>query len=180
MAPTGRKPTVELKAILQLTRGSAPKRLSLIEALHLIYMVVPYIVVGIPYQVSERADPPLIRQIIFKHLLPMLTFNRIFKSSIRTNIGRPMFADLVARFTYYILARATVGQARATLFGRGWPHAVGFASPYWSGKRRWIKEVREPGVTGRWLADDTTARKDDDLVMLWVHGCVTGPLAWAE
>jgi len=158
MAPTGRKPTVELKAILQLTRGSAPKRLSLIEALHLIYMVVPYIVVGIPYQ------------IIFKHLLPMLTFNRIFKSSIRTNIGRPMFADLVARFTYYILARATVGQARATLFGRGWPHSVGFASPYWSGKRRWIKEVREPGVTGRWLADDTTARKDDDLVMLWVHG----------
>ena len=102
----------------------------------------------------------------------MLTFDRIFKSSIRTNIGRPMFADLVARFTYYLLGRATVAQARATLFGRGFPHAIGFASPHWSGYRHWIKDVREPGVTGRWLADGTRERKDDDLVMLWIHGCV--------
>lgn len=111
-------------------------------------------------------------QIVFKHLLPMLTFNRVFSSSISKTIGRPMFADLVARFTYYLLARVTVAQGRATLFGRGWPHAVGFANPHWYGKKRWITDVREPGVTGRWLANPGTERKDDDLVLLWVHGSV--------
>lgn len=42
MAPAQRKPTVlELKACLNLVRGSAPKRLSVLEAVHLIYMIVP-------------------------------------------------------------------------------------------------------------------------------------------
>jgi acetyl esterase/lipase len=42
--------------------------------------------------------------------------------------------------------------------------------PSWRKHKSWLKYIKEPGVTGRWIADHTTERKDDDVVLLFVHG----------
>ncbi|GAB00048.1 uncharacterized protein L969DRAFT_20322 [Mixia osmundae IAM 14324] len=145
------------KAMLKLTPGSPERRITWLQLLHLIYILVPYLTIRLPLS------------ILFKHILPLLTFYR-YKSAIVKNVGRPAYADVVARMTNYVLSRSTQSQARALLFGRTNPYNMTYSSPLFWGKKQWLSEVKEPGITGRWIANQHTARKDDDLVLFFVHG----------
>ena len=45
-----------------------------------------------------------------------------------------------------------------------------YSLPSWRKHKAWRSYVAEPGVTGRWIADHSTQRKDDDFVLFFVHG----------
>lgn len=42
--------------------------------------------------------------------------------------------------------------------------------PSWRKHKSWLKYVKEPGITGRWIADHNHERKDDDVVLFFTHG----------
>lgn len=45
-----------------------------------------------------------------------------------------------------------------------------YMHPSWWKHKSWLKYIKEPGITGRWIADHTTERKEDDLILIFVHG----------
>lgn len=125
--------------------------------LHMIWITWPLFGIRLPWEIFEG------------HLLPFLTFYA-YKSLIQREIGRPWIPDYAVRVVRYYLGRGSPAEGRATIFGRNTPYSVFFALPSWRKHKEWLKYVSEPGITGRWMADFTRERRDDDVVMLFAHG----------
>lgn len=73
------------------------------------------------------------------------------------------------------LSRGSPAEGRASFFGRKTAYSMMYALPSWRKHKAWRANVAEAsyGVTGRWIADNPhvpAQRKDDDLVILFVHG----------
>ena len=82
------------------------------------------------------------------------------------DIGRPLLADALVRQIATCYDRWTPAQIRI-LLDRKRSYALTHAASEFKG---WIQHVKVNGTAGRWLAPPKTDRKDDDVVIYFVHG----------
>ncbi|KAM0786498.1 hypothetical protein ACM66B_001956 [Microbotryomycetes sp. NB124-2] len=146
----GTTPVPPNKALLQLVSGSAPRRLTLPLLLHFLYVFLPNLLFVLP------------ARLVWHHLI-----NR-WRSGV-VKIGRPAYSDFVVKLTQYVLARCTAAEARI-LFNRTFAYDITFKGPQFAGHRDWVSPVDVKGVQGRWIAPPGTKRKDDEVVLYFIHG----------
>lgn len=82
------------------------------------------------------------------------------------DIGRPLLADALVRQIATCYDRWTPAQIRL-LLDRKRSYALTHAAPEFKG---WVKHVKVNGTAGRWLSPPKTDRKDDGVVIYFVHG----------
>ncbi|GAA5888648.1 hypothetical protein JCM6882_009031 [Rhodosporidiobolus microsporus] len=133
--------------------------------------------------VKGRKDEPLtlwggihLAVTLFVHfffLLPVRTLAsytllRFFSPQVRT-AGRPIVADYLTKATQFFTSRTSVPQARLA-FNSTTAYAIAFASPSFNGVRDWLTKVNVNGTSGRWIAKPGSPRKNDDVVLYYIHG----------
>ncbi|KAK4049149.1 hypothetical protein OIV83_004332 [Microbotryomycetes sp. JL201] len=146
----GTTPVPPNKALLQLVSGSAPRRLTLPLLLHFLYVFLPNLLFVLP------------ARLVWHHLI-----NR-WRSNV-AKIGRPVYSDFVVKLSQFILSRCTAAEARI-LFNRTVAYDITFKGPQFAGYRDWVTPVDVKGVQGRWIAPPGTKRKDDEVVLYFIHG----------
>ncbi|KAM0750666.1 alpha/beta-hydrolase [Meredithblackwellia eburnea MCA 4105] len=138
------------KVTLQLVKGK-PSTLTLLQALNVLYFLLPRIFVTVPIH------------IVWNYIL-----NR-WRSPLVQLIGRPWYSDFVCQLVRYFMARVTPAQARI-LFNRTRSYKIQLLKPEFKGYTDWVSYVEVNGTAGRWIAPPGTRREDDEVVFYYVHG----------
>ncbi|KWU40982.1 alpha/beta-hydrolase, partial [Rhodotorula sp. JG-1b] len=133
---------------LALVRGAPDQRMSLILFLQTIVFGLSHLFFVLPLK-------------LFLGYFVFRPFNPLVK-----DIGRPLLADALVRQIATCYDRWTPAQIRL-LLDRKRSYALTHAASEFKG---WVKHVKVNGTAGRWLAPPKTDRKDDDVVIYFVHG----------
>ncbi|GAA5973979.1 hypothetical protein JCM8115_006760 [Rhodotorula mucilaginosa] len=133
---------------LPLVRGAPDQRMSLILFLQTIVFGLSHLFFVLPLK-------------LFLGYFVFRPFNPLVK-----DIGRPLLADALVRQIATCYDRWTPAQIRL-LLDRKRSYALTHAASEFKG---WIQHVKVNGTAGRWLAPPKTDRKDDDVVIYFVHG----------
>ncbi|GAA5981329.1 hypothetical protein JCM11641_005286 [Rhodosporidiobolus odoratus] len=136
---------------LPLVRGRKEEKLTFFGGLHLAWTLSWQLFFFLP-----------LRVILERGLLCLI-------HPIQRTLGRPLLADVLAKFTQWIFSRCSIPQVRFFCNNTN-SYALTHAGPAFKGKRDWVKKVEVNGTAGWWIAEPGTDRTEDDVVVYHLHG----------
>lgn len=159
---------------LPLVRGAPDQRVSLILFLQTIVFGLSHLCtclgclhVARKNQGGCRSDPspsPTVFVLPLKLFFEYIVFRPI--NPLVKDIGRPLLAHAIVRQIATCYDRWTPAQIRL-LLDRKNSYTLKHSGSEFKG---WVTRVEVNGTAGRWLAPPGSQRKDDDVVIYFVHG----------
>ncbi|GAA5832345.1 hypothetical protein JCM11251_006417 [Rhodosporidiobolus azoricus] len=136
---------------LPLVRGALDQKLTLSLIASFILHVVPRALIYLP------------ARLIVSHVL-----FRPFSSQVQV-LGRSARASFWIKLMQFMICKLHVAQVRI-LLDRKHSYLKKHAEPRFKEYKEWLSEVEVNGTAGRWIAKPDTLRRDDDVVIYYIHG----------
>ncbi|KDE05364.1 hypothetical protein MVLG_04276 [Microbotryum lychnidis-dioicae p1A1 Lamole] len=138
------------KRNLGLVSGSRPETMGLKPTLHVIFALLPYVLVRLPISI-------LFRYAILRD-----------RDNIYREIGRPWSGEYVCKICRYLITNCYAVEGRL-LFNRDKAYDMAYLN--WGEYKEWSNpRISVNGTTGRWIAPPGSKRSEDQIVLYYVHG----------
>jgi hypothetical protein len=140
--------TADSYATLPLVEGSKPVRHSFLTTLHFVLFFLA-VTVKLPFHL-------LYHYVFLRHRSPLVQI-----------VGRHPVAEAINHVAKCIFLDAALAPSRAV-----------FATQLFLRGDKWVEKITtKKGVKGIWICPPGSDRKEDQLVLYWVHGKCTSPLS---